>query len=92
MKKTLEYNLNEVEEMTNTLVNAIKMSVTEINREYLIKVKGQGFNTLVGVSGLLAFVGAERAAKMLTRANKCTGDVCKCQVYGQDLQISFYIH
>lgn len=92
MKKNLTYNLDEVWQMKDALADAVKMSVTEINREYLMKAKGQGYNTLVGVSGLLALVGVERAAKMLKRANACDGDVCKCQVYGQGLQISFYIH
>lgn len=92
MKKQLEYDLAEVEVMTQQLVDAVKMTTAAINREYKIKVHGQGYNQLVGVSGLLALVGVERASKMLSRANASMGDVCRCRVYGQDLQVSFYIH
>lgn len=68
----------------------------EINKNYLIKVSGkdaQGnrVNTLVGVAGLLRYIGVERANKYIERANSCLQDVCRCKVYG-GLTISFYIH
>lgn len=68
----------------------------EVNKNYLIKVSGkdaQGnrVNTLVGVAGLLRYIGVERANKYIERANNCLQDVCRCKVYG-GLTISFYIH
>lgn len=90
--KTFNYDLEEATKMVQSLESKIKMTTAQINFNYLIKVHGQGLNQLVGVTGLCALVGADRAAKMLTRANACVGDVCKCRVYGQDLQVSFYIH
>ena len=74
---------------------SLNYSTTEINREYLIKVSGRtnnGYiNKLVGVRGLLDLIGIERANKMLARAYACTGDVCRCKVYGS-ISVSFYIH
>lgn len=92
MKNFLNYDFFEVEKLRKGFENSVKMTTAQINLAYLIKVKGQGYNHLVGVSGLLALVGADRAAKMVQRANKCQGDVCRCQVYGQGLQVSFYVH
>lgn len=73
----------------------LNYTTTEINRDYLIKVCGKtaaGYiNKLVGVAGLLALVGIDRANKMLARAYACTGDVCRCKMYG-GIQVSFYIH
>lgn len=73
----------------------LNYTTTEINRDYLIKVCGRtaaGYiNKLVGVAGLLTLVGIDRANKMLARAYACTGDVCRCKVYG-GIQVSFYIH
>ena len=88
MKKFIDYDFQTIEAEKKQL----NMTETQINREYLIKVKGNGYNTLVGVAGLLALVGVEKANKMLDRANKCLGDVCRCAVYGTGLQVSFYIH
>ena len=82
----------EVEKMKVALAEAVNMTISEINREYLIKLHGQGYNQLLGVGGLIELVGLQRAEKMIHRANACAGDVCKCRVYGQDLQVSFYIH
>lgn len=81
----------EIESSKEQLTQAVKMSVSQINREYLIKVTGEGYNQLLGVGGLLQMVGLQRATKMLQRANVCAGDVCRCKVYG-GVQISFYIH
>ena len=88
MKKSLSYDFNAIEEMKKQLL----FSESFINKVYLIKVKGEGYNMLVGVAGMLALIGAERANKFITRANKCAGDVCTCQVYGRDMRVSFYIH
>ena len=67
----------------------------EINRDFLIKVSGllngKKLNTLVGVSGLVNLIGEERAEKFVERAFRCTGDVCRCKVYG-GLLVSFYLH
>ena len=81
----------EIEQMKNELVKAVKMTVAQINFNYLIKVSGEGYNQLLGVGGLLEMVGLERAEKMIKRANACTGDVCRCKVYG-GVEVSFYIH
>ena len=91
--RTFNYTWSEeVENMKQTLCKKVGMTTKQINREYLIKLHGQGYNQLLGVGGLLELIGLDRAAKMIERANNCTGDVCRCRVYGQDLQISFYIH
>lgn len=92
MKKSFSYNWDEMEALKPDLEKAVNMTVKDIVFNYLIKVYGQGFNELVGVNKLLAIVGLDRAIKMIKRANACTGDVCKCHVYGQDLLVSFYIH
>lgn len=91
MTNFLNYD-DAIEQMRTKLEKAISMTTAQINREYKIKIYGRGVNKLVGVYGLLEYVGDERAAKMLRRANKCLGDVCKCQVYGQGLQVSFYLN
>ena len=74
--------------------NVLNYTTAEINREYRIKVNGrtaEGYlNKLVGVKGLLEYIGVERANKYIARANACLGDVCRCKVYG-GLQVSFYI-
>ena len=86
--KNLIYNYDEVKEMEKDLT----MSVSEINREYKIKVRGLGYNMLVGVAGFLALVGdVELANRMLERANNSLGDVCVCKLR-RGLQFSFYIH
>lgn len=91
--KNFTYNWDDsIEQMRNALEAAVEMTTRQINFNYLIKIHGQGYNQLVGVAGLLALVGVERAARMIKRANACTGDVCRCQVYGQNTQVSFYIH
>ena len=86
--KNLFYNLDEIQKMEEHLT----MSVSEINREYKIKVRGLGYNMLVGVAGFLALVGdVQLANKMLDRANASLGDVCVCKLR-RGLQFSFYIH
>lgn len=81
----------ESEALKKELVKAVKMSVKQINREYLIKLSGEGYNQLIGVGSLLEIIGLDKAVRFISRANKCLGDVCKCKVYG-GVQVSFYIH
>lgn len=81
----------EIEKQKVQLAQAVKMTISQINREYKIKIYGDGYNQLLGVGGLLEMVGLQRAEKMIVRANSCLGDVCKCKVYG-GVQVSFYIH
>ena len=62
----------------------------EINRNFKIKVYGQGLNTLVGVAGLLAIVGDDALAERLVeRAFACREDkqVCKLR---RGIKITFY--
>lgn len=92
MKKILDYNPMEIEALRSKFEKAAGMTTAQVNFNYLIKVHGQGLHQLVGVAGLLALVGIERAVKMLARANKAQGDKCTCRVYGQDLAVTFYIH
>lgn len=71
-------------------------SSREINREFLIKVagrlvSGEYINKLVGVKGLLEYVGIDRADKMLKRAFASKTDCLTCKVYG-GIRVSFYIH
>ena len=82
---------DESEQLRENLEEQIGMKTSKINREYLIKVSGDGYNQLLGVGGLLEMVGLDKAVKMLKRANASTGDVCRCKVYG-GVQVSFYIH
>lgn len=90
MKTTLNYDLDELNVLEAMKAQLI-MSTTEINREYIMKVRGLGYNIAVGVAGLLKLVGVENANNMLRRANACTGDVCVCKLR-RGLQVSFYIH
>lgn len=93
--KKFNYTWSEEIEGSNglkdQLAKAVKMTISQINREYLIKVTGEGYNQLLGVGGLLEMVGLQKASKMIERANSCTGDVCRCKVYG-GVKVSFYIH
>lgn len=91
MQKSLNYNQESAWSAKEALEKAVQMTTAQINLNYLIKIKGNGYNTLVGVAGLLGMVGLNKATKMIQRANACTGDVCRCKVYG-GLQVSFYIH
>ena len=67
----------------------------EVNRNFKIKVSGtingEKINTLVGVSGFLAFVGDEPLAeRLLERAFNCPEDRCICKLR-RGLKISFYV-
>lgn len=71
-------------------------SVTEINRNFLIKVygvdeNGKRINKLVGVSGLLKLIGVELAAKFIKKAFDRMLDKFICKLR-RGLQITFYVH
>lgn len=80
-----------VEKELAVVEKAVKMTAAQINKEYLLKVSGDGYNQLVGVRGLIEMIGTKKAISFIQRANACTGDVCRCKVYG-GVQVSFYIH
>ena len=74
----------------------LNYSVSEINRNFKIKVfgriNGHKINTLVGVSGLLNLLdGAiDLVNRLLDRAFRSKGDVCHCKLR-RGLKISFYV-
>lgn len=72
----------------------LSYSTSEINRDWRIKVnginaEGKKLNTLVGVSGLLALIGAELMNKFLNRAYACQEDACVCKLR-RGLKVTFY--
>ena len=74
----------------------LNYSVSEINRNFKIKVfgriNGKKVNTLVGVSGLLNILDGATGLvnRLLDRAFKSKGDKCVCKLR-RGLQISFYV-
>lgn len=74
----------------------LNYSVSEINRNFKIKVfgriNGRKINTLVGVSGLLNILdgATDLVNRLLDRAFKSKGDKCVCKLR-RGLQISFYV-
>lgn len=65
-----------------------------INANFRLKVygrndEGRRFNTLMGVSGLVALIGIELLNKFVERALKAGLDCCKCKLR-RGLQISLY--
>lgn len=71
-------------------------SVTEINRNFLIKVygvdeNGKRINKLVGVSGLLNLIGLDLAAKFIKKAFASALDKVICKLR-RGLKITFYAH
>lgn len=71
-------------------------SVTEINRNWLIKVygvdeTGKRINKLVGVSGLLKLIGIDLAAKFIKKAFERGLDKFICKLR-RGLKITFYAH
>ena len=73
---------------------ALNYTTREINRNFKIKVSGKDadgtkIHTLVGVSGLLRFVGEDMANKMLNRAFNTPDDkqVCKLR---RGIKVTFY--
>jgi len=74
----------------------LNYSVSEINRNFKIKVfgriNGKKVNTLVGVSGLINILdgATDLVNRLLDRAFKSKGDKCVCKLR-RGLQISFYV-
>ena len=71
-------------------------TVTEINRNWLIKLygvdqNGNRINKLVGVRGLLELIGLELAAKFVARAFRALLDKVVCKLR-RGLKITFYAH
>lgn len=71
-------------------------TVTEINRNFLVKVygvdaNGKRVNKLVGVSGLLKLIGLDLAAKFIAKAFARGLDKLICKLR-RGLQITFYAH
>ena len=71
-------------------------TVTEINRNWLIKVygvdqNGNRINKLVGVRGLMELIGLELAAKFIARAFRALLDKVVCKLR-RGLKITFYAH
>ena len=65
-----------------------------INQNFRMKVygrdeEGRRINSLYGVSGLLALIGAELMNKFIKRSLDSMNDVCVCKLR-RGLQISFY--
>lgn len=70
---------------------ALAYTTKEINRNFIIKVYGNGINKAVGVTGLLALIGEELTNKLLSRAFGTTEDKCVCKLR-RGLKITFYLH
>lgn len=80
--------------MTTTIYNGLNYSTQEINRNFKIKVTGmvdgRKINTLVGVRGLIAYVGdIELTNRLIARAFDSMSDkqVCKLR---RGIRITFY--
>lgn len=72
----------------------LNYTTREINRNFKVKVsglyEGQKVNTLVGVRGLVGYVGDEALVnRLLDRAFNSAGDKCVCKLR-RGLKISFY--
>lgn len=74
--------------------STFEMNVTNINRNFRIKVyglvNGVKVNKLVGVSGLLEILGGsvEKLVKLVLRALNAA-DKCRCKLYG-GAAVTFY--
>ena len=75
--------------MKKGIYNGLEVSTREINRNFRIKVAGNGLNKLVGVAGLIALIGVELVNKLISRAFECIEDVCYCKLR-RGLKINFY--
>lgn len=80
--------------MANATYTGLNYTTLEINRNFKIKVtgivEGKKINTLVGVRGLLAYVGdVELTNRLLVRAFNSMADkqVCKLR---RGIAVSFY--
>ena len=74
----------------------LKYSKREINRNFKVKVsgtyEGQKVSTLVGVNGLLRFVGdIDLTNRILDRAFNGRDDKCVCRLR-RGIAISFYVY
>lgn len=72
----------------------LNYTTKEINSNFRIKVAGldandEKVNTLVGVSGAIALIGADMFGKLLDRAFGSLGDVCVCKLR-RGIKFSFY--
>lgn len=62
----------------------------DFNRNFKVKIYGNGINKAVGFSGYMAAIGDEALAKrLLDRAFNCMDDVCHCKLR-RGIKISFY--
>lgn len=80
--------------MTNAIYNGLNYTTSEINANFKIKVygmfNGKKVNTLVGVAGLIAYVGdIQLTNRLIARAFNSRDDkqVCKLR---RGIAISFY--
>lgn len=64
-------------------------TTTTINKNWKIKVYGNGLNTLVGVSGLINLIGLELADKFVEKAFNSGLDKYVCKLR-RGLKITFY--
>jgi hypothetical protein len=67
----------------------LNYSTRDINRNFRIKVAGNGLNTLVGVQGALQLVGDSLLNNMLDRAFNSLDDCCICKLR-RGIKFSFY--
>lgn len=72
----------------------MKYDTTFINRNFRLKVYGMDaennrINRLVGVSGLVALIGADFAEKFITRALNSDKDSVRCRLR-RGLQVTLY--
>lgn len=81
--------------MTTAIYDGLNYTTSEINRNFKIKVSGildgKKINTLVGVAGLIAYVGdIQLTNRLVARAFNSTEDkqVCKLR---RGIRISFYV-
>lgn len=80
--------------MANAIYNGLNYTTKEINRNFKIKVTGivdgKKVNTLVGVRGLIAYVGDVKLVnRLLGRAFDSMNDVEVCKLR-RGIRISFY--
>ena len=77
------------------IYTGLNYTVREINHNFKIKVSGihngKKVNTLVGVSGLIKFIGVEMANKLLKRAFAGSGDKQECKLR-RGIKVGFYLY
>ena len=82
--------------MNQDIYFGLNHSVSEINRNFKIKVNGRNFvgrnmSMLVGVSGLIELVGIELANTLIDRAFDSSDDKIICKLR-RGLKITFYYY